>query len=319
MPTVEIKMNPHRVTPKVDLAFKKIFGVEENKDLLISLINSIVSEKDQIADLTLLNPYNPQNFPNDKLSILDIKAKGTDGHLFNVEIQLADESNYENRALYYWGKVYTEQLKSGQNYSKLKKTIGIHILNFVTVPESQEYHNIFHIVEQKKGFKFFHNFEIHTIELTKFSHDMEEDLNDLLKRIKSSIDMWMAFLTRNDLLDQSSLPETLSDENLKKALNVLDVINFSEEERDLYEGRLKWIRMEESAMLKKFEDGLKQGIEQGITQGIEQGITQGIEQGITHGIENTALNMLKQNLEIDIISSVTGLPIEKIHLLKKQL
>ena len=57
-------MNPQRVTPKVDLAFKKIFGVEENKDLLISLINSIVSEKDQVADLTLLNPYNPQNFPN---------------------------------------------------------------------------------------------------------------------------------------------------------------------------------------------------------------------------------------------------------------
>ena len=56
-----------RITPRVDIAFKKIFGVEENKDLLISLINSIVGESDQVSDVTLLNPYNPQNFKTDKL------------------------------------------------------------------------------------------------------------------------------------------------------------------------------------------------------------------------------------------------------------
>ena len=290
-------MNHNRVTPKVDLAFKKIFGVEENKDLLIALINSIVSKEDQVEDLTLLNPYNPQNFVHDKLSILDIKAKGADGHLFNIEIQLADESNYEHRALYYWGKVYTEQLKSGQNYSKLQKTIGIHILNFVTVPESEDYHNIFHIVEKKKGLRFFKNFEIHTIELKKFSDDREEDLNELVKKIKSSIDMWMAFLTRNDLLDQSKLPKSLSNEKLKKALNVLDIINFSEAERDLYEGRLKWIRMEENAMQKRFEDGLEQGLEK--------------------GIEKTAINMLKQDLDLQIIAAVTGLSLEQITQLKQ--
>ena len=68
-----------RISPRVDIAFKKIFGVEENKDLLISLINSIVSQADQVSDVTLLNPYNPQSFKTDKLSILDIKAKGIDG------------------------------------------------------------------------------------------------------------------------------------------------------------------------------------------------------------------------------------------------
>ena len=55
-----------KITPRVDLAFKKIFGVEENKDLLISLINSIVSKEDQVTSVTLLNPYNPKNFQNDK-------------------------------------------------------------------------------------------------------------------------------------------------------------------------------------------------------------------------------------------------------------
>lgn len=64
------------INPRVDLAFKKVFGVEENKDLLISLINSVVSEEDQVRDVIILNPYNPQNFSKDKLSILDIKAEG---------------------------------------------------------------------------------------------------------------------------------------------------------------------------------------------------------------------------------------------------
>jgi hypothetical protein len=66
------------INPRIDLVFKKIFGVEENKDLLIALINSIVSEEDQVADIVLLNPYSVQNFITEKSSILDIKAKGVD-------------------------------------------------------------------------------------------------------------------------------------------------------------------------------------------------------------------------------------------------
>ena len=79
-----------KIDPRVDIAFKKIFGVEENKDLLISLINSIVSQEDQVSEVTLLNPYNPQNFRQDKLSILDIKARGKDGKRFNIYVNPRD-------------------------------------------------------------------------------------------------------------------------------------------------------------------------------------------------------------------------------------
>jgi len=81
------------INPRVDIAFKKIFGVEENKDLLISLINSIVSTEDQVQDLIILNPHNPKNFKSDKLSILDIKATNTSGKMFNIEIQITDEAD----------------------------------------------------------------------------------------------------------------------------------------------------------------------------------------------------------------------------------
>jgi predicted transposase/invertase (TIGR01784 family) len=284
------------ITPRVDLAFKKIFGVEENKDLLISLINSIVSKEDEVADLTLLNPYNPKNFRNDKLSILDIKAKGIDGKLFNIEIQISDEADYDKRALYYWEKLYTEQLKAGQDYSSLAKAIGIHILNFTSIIENDRYHNVFRITEKDTGIAYFKDLELHTLELNKFSKNSKEELKDILAKIKSSLDIWLTFLTRHDLLNKDRLPPELESAPTEKALNVIEVMNFTEEEKNAYEDHLKWLRIEANT-LKKME---------------EASLQKGIEIGEARGIEKTALKMLKQELDIQLISSVTGLSIETI-------
>jgi predicted transposase/invertase (TIGR01784 family) len=291
-----------KISPRVDLAFKKIFGVEENKDLLISLINSIVGQEDQVADITLLNPYNPKNFRQDKLSILDIKAKGIDGKRFNIEIQISDEADYDKRALYYWAKLYTEQLKVAEDYSALSKAIGIHILNFTSIPQARNYHNVFHITEKENGFAYFKDLELHTIELNKFTSDSNEELADIVAKTKNALDMWVAFLTRHDLLKADMLPKELDNDTLKKALHVLDVLNFSEEERELYEDHLKWLRIEANT-LKKATEKAK-----------EEGIMEGVEK---RNIE-VAINMLKQKLDDKLISSVTGLTLEEILKLKNK-
>ena len=288
-----------RISPRVDIAFKKIFGVEENKDLLISLINSIVGEEDQVSDVTLLNPYNAKNFTRDKLSILDIKAQGLDGKLFNIEIQISDEADYDKRALYYWAKLYTEQLEVAEDYSTLAKAIGIHILNFISIPEVDKYHNVFHITEKETGERYFKDLELHTIELKKFSKDSNEELADIVAKVKNSLDIWLAFLTRNDLLQPENLPKSLDDNNLKKALTVLDVMNFSSLERDAYEDHLKWLRIEANT-LKKAE-------------------AKGLEKGRVEEKQEIAINMLGQNLDNSLISSLTGLSIDKILKLKSKL
>ncbi len=293
-------MNMSRVTPRVDIAFKKIFGVEENKDLLTSLINSIVSCEDQVVDVTLLNPYNPQNFRNDKLSILDIKALGIDGKRFNIEVQISDEADYDKRALYYWGKLYTEQLRVAEDYSKLSKAIGIHILNFTSIPESDKYHNVFHIREQDSGLLYFKDLELHTIELKKFTNDSNEELSDIINKVKTSLDMWVAFLTRNDLLNKDNLPKELNNSDLKKVLTVLDVMNFSESEREAYEDHLKWLRVETNT-LKKYE---------------QKGREEGIEIGETREKTSIANNLLSIGLGVEDIVKVTNLPKELIEALK---
>ena len=284
-----------KITPRIDIAFKKIFGVEENKDLLISLINSIVSEEDQVVDLTLLNPYNNKNFAKDKLSILDVKAKGVDGKLFNIEIQITDDADYDKRALYYWAKLYTEQLQAGSDYGQLSKAIGIHILNFISIPQAEKYHNVFHIHEKETGVRYFRDLELHTIELKKFSPNSQEGLEELVSKIRASIDIWAAFLTRHELLNKESLPSPLNNPELKKALGVLEVMNFGEEERDAYEERLKWLRVEANT-LKKYEE-----------KGRAEGEQIGLEKGEQIGLEKVALNMLHKGLSPLDIHELTGL------------
>ena len=284
------------INPLIDIAFKKIFGVKENEDLLLSLINSIVEPADQVSELTLLNPYNYQDFRNDKGSILDIKAVSKTGERYNIEVQISDEGNYDKRALYYWGKLYTEQLKSKGEYGMLSKAIGIHILHFNAIPETKDYHNIFHITEKREGFKFFKDLELHTIELKKFSNNMNESLEELLKKVKTSLDRWSAFLTHHDLLKANDLPMSLSNPELAKALHVLEVMSFKPDERELYEEHLKWLRMEASVLKKQREEGREEGIE---IRNIQ------IAQG-----------MLAKNYPIEDIIQLTQLSKEEVNRLK---
>ncbi len=285
-----------RISPRVDLAFKKIFGVEENKDLLISLINSIVGAEDQVSEVTLLNPYNPKNFKTDKLSILDIKATNQDGKRFNIEIQISDEADYDKRALYYWAKIYTEQLKVAEDYSKLSKAIGIHILNFTSIPEVKKYHNVFHITEKETGLLYFKDLELHTIELKKFSDSSDEELADIVAKVKNALDMWLAFVTRNDLLIADNLPKELNDPNLKKAINVLSVMNFTPEEREAYEDHLKWLRIEANT-IRNYE---------------QKGEIRGRAEGENKKAIEIAKKMLSKNHSISDISDLTGLSPEEI-------
>ena len=120
-----------RINPRVDFAFKKLFGSEENKDLLISLINAIVSESDRVTDIELKNPYNLAAYKAGKMSILDIKALDRNRkHWYNIEMQISEDLNFDKRAIYYWAKLVTEQLSEGRMFSELKKTVSINILDF---------------------------------------------------------------------------------------------------------------------------------------------------------------------------------------------
>src|SRR5437588_10537864 len=126
---------------KVDYAFKHLFGREATRPILIDVIDSVLNPPPghRIRDIELLNPFNAKEALDDKLSILDIKARDQAGRQFNVEMQLLAFRYYEKRIVYYWSKLHQQQLHEGQDYLAVRPTVSISFLNHVFFPQVSDY------------------------------------------------------------------------------------------------------------------------------------------------------------------------------------
>ncbi|MFT3742350.1 MAG: Rpn family recombination-promoting nuclease/putative transposase [Gammaproteobacteria bacterium] len=282
-----------KLNPRVDFAFKILFGSEESTDILLSFINSVLSLEHPITKIRLLNPYNYKKHPTDKSSILDIKAQDERGRLYNIEMQLMDQVDYNQRVLYYWFKLYSEQLSEGQGFKALQKTISIHILNFNSF-EEKEFHNIFRILNTKTYSSCFEDLELHFIELKKFDKD--------LAHVTTSLDRWVTFLNKAAEWDKGEVPvELQADPAIEKAAATLDRISLSKEEREVYEAQLKWLRVE-AAAIEKAEI-------KGFNIGIERGIEKNREETVIRLIKNTTLSS-------EEIAKIAGCSIDFVQKLK---
>ncbi len=238
-----------RINPRVDFAFKKLFGSEENKDLLLALINAILAERVRIAEIELKNPYNLADYRVGKISILDIKARDDQGRWLNIEMQIGQDLNFDKRAIYYWAKLVTQQLSEGMMFRELKKTISINILDFTFIPGEEAFHNIYKIMNTRTGKEDnLHDlFELHYIELRKFHKSYKE--------IANALDRWVTFLTRAHELERKNIPEQLaSDSAIVKAIEAVDRM-FNEEERDIYAVRMEAIADVESKIASALAEG----------------------------------------------------------------
>ena len=250
-----------KINPRVDFAFKILFGSEQNTDILLPFVNSILSLPDPLTELTLLNPYNHKTHATDKGTILDIKAKDSQGHWYHIEMQMTDQVCYSQRALYYWSKLYSQQLK--EDFSKLTKTISIHVLNFDHFDEP-DYHNVYHILNAKTYRRCFEHLELHFIELKKFNKD--------LSYLTTALDRWTVFLTKAEQWERNFVPKELSaDPAIIRAAHALDVLSLDEDERELYEAKLKWLRDEAGAIEKARLDAFERGEAVGLEKGLEKG------------------------------------------------
>ncbi|MGL5152770.1 MAG: Rpn family recombination-promoting nuclease/putative transposase [Clostridium sp.] len=146
-------MNNNSFSMKVknDYVFKRIFGDENNKDILIDFLKAVL--KVNINDIEILNSELSKENITDKKSILDIRATIDKNINIDIEIQVARTGYMPQRSLYYWAKLYSEQLKISERYGKLKKTICINILDFNTL-DTKKYHSVFKIKEDEVKSKY---------------------------------------------------------------------------------------------------------------------------------------------------------------------
>jgi predicted transposase/invertase (TIGR01784 family) len=226
--------------------FKKLFGSEENKDILLSLINAILPFEQQVAKITLKNPYNVSDYAEGKLSILDIKAEGEDGRMFDVEMQIRGSKFYGKRALFYWAKIFSSQLdyvldESQENdnsievgYSDLKKCIVISLMDFNFFDDTK-YHRFFTLKdgETHEVHKDLDYLDLYFIELKKYKSKLQY-LNTTLER-------WITFLNNAHKYDNKTLPKELAEiKEIRKANQKLDAMYLDEKEKGYYESQQKF-------------------------------------------------------------------------------
>ncbi len=140
--SVYVKKN--LVNLRVDYAFKRLFGVEGNEDILIGFLNAVLQSSidEEITSLHLDDPHLPREQKDDKLSILDLRATLNSGIKINIEIQVRDKKDMIERSLFYWSGMYYSQMTQGMKYTELRPTICINIVDFILFPEEQEFHSI---------------------------------------------------------------------------------------------------------------------------------------------------------------------------------
>src|SRR5438132_13485031 len=164
------------IDPKVDYAFKHLLGREATRPILIDVLDNVLNPAPghHIQDIELLNPFNPKEAFDDKLSILDIKARDQGGRQFNVEMQMLALRYFEKRILYYCAKLHQQQLHQGEDYLELKPTISISFLDHVLVSHVPAYHLRFRILEETHHFPLTGDMEFHLLELPKFTKSAAE-------------------------------------------------------------------------------------------------------------------------------------------------
>ena len=247
--------------PKMDFVFKNIFGSEKHPNILISFLNATLKPKDLITEVEIKNTDLNKGYIEDKFSRLDVKAKTSNQEIINIEIQLKNEYNMIQRSLYYWSKLYEEQLGDGDRYDKLCRTVCINILDFKYL-KNDRFHNGYRLKEIETNEELTDIEEIHFIEIPKLKKlNSEEEVVDMLEA-------WVEFL--RDPESEVVRKLEMSNSEIREAKDKLYKLSMDEKERELYFLREKSIKDEISALANAEEKGIQIGIEQGIKQGIQR-------------------------------------------------
>lgn len=219
------------INPKIDYAFKKIFGSEQSQQILISFLNAIVYDGEKIIQsLTIKNPYNPGQVLNLKDTYLDVKAVLNDGSIVVIEMQVASMAAFDKRVAYNLTKAYANQLTKGEYYPKLNPAIAVTITDFILLKESAKVINKFVFQEEEEEDLKILEKELRLIfvEIPKFNKSLSE--------LQTLTDKWIYFLKEAALLEE--IPANLGEvSEIEWALNLASQANMTPEEFEIVDRR----------------------------------------------------------------------------------
>ena len=292
---------------KTDYAFKKVFGSETSKEILISFLNAIIysDRENKIKDLTIVDPYNIPMIKGVKDTFVDVKAILDDDTKVIIEMQVLNHKGFEKRVLYNAAKNYSIQLNKKEQYHLLNPVIALSIVDFIMFKETKNVISSFKLIEKDELVNYNDDIELIFVELPKFNKELEE-----LQNIK---EQWIYFVKNAGSLEY--IPTNL-DNNIQKALENVNEANMSKEELESQHKRKEFISIQKLAVLKADEDGFERGMERGLEKGLERGLEKGLETGMDKKAIEIAKNLLDV-LDDETIALKTGLDKMSIQNLRK--
>jgi len=278
------------IDPRIDFAFKKIFGSEDAKEVLISFLESLLGLKGdkRIKDIKIGDPYVQPKIKVLKLSILDVKCTDHQGVSYIVEMQIRKTRAFLKRIQYNASKTYSNQIAKGDDYPKLNQVIAVTITDFsIFDPEEVSNYVSCHITTEKEnGGHFLNGIVYYFIELSKF---------DKINKVPENIlDKWIYFIKMAG--DLEDVPEDMKAIPFAKAFEKAMLANMTPEESEYYDKACMALADAKGAIELALEEGMEKGIEKGAEK----------ERIVI------ARKMIKKGTDPGFISEMTGFTLEQI-------
>jgi len=283
---------------KTDFAFKKVFGSEQSKEILIDFLNAIIDFEDEskITDLTIVDPYQIPLIKGMKDSYVDVKAILSNETKVIIEMQVLNFEGFEKRILYNAAKLYSTQLMKAQSYETLNPIIALTITDFIMFEEFDKVISYYAIFEKKELIKYNNDIELIFIELPKFNKSEDE--------LETITDKWIYFIKNAGELD--FIPESFKEPNLLEAFEIANAASLSEEELEIQFKRKDFIYIQKGAIEKVRKEVIKAKEEE-------------IKKSRKEREIEIARKSLAQGLDIKLVSIITGLDEKIIKELKEQI
>lgn len=248
---------------KTDFAFKKVFGSERSKPLLINFLNALLEYEGEhtITDLTIIDPYQAPVIQGMKDTYVDVKAILVNGNSVIIEMQVLNVEGFEKRVLYNATKAYAAQLAKGEDYTLLNPVIALTFTDFIMFREHPDVVSRYKLLETQTLAHYSDDVELIFIELPKFSQELA-GLNNIH-------DKWIYFVKNAGKLDY--IPDTLMMEpSINEAFGIANKAGLTEKELEAQEKRHDFIRLQRGSIEKALLDGKAEGKAEGLAEGANE-------------------------------------------------
>jgi len=263
------------IDPRIDFAFRKIFGSEDTKDILIGFLESLLrlDGDRRIAELVLLDPFLVPKIKELSYSILDVQCRDHRGISYIVEMQIQKTSAFLKRIQYNAANAYVHQIEKGEDYPKLNQVIAITITDFILFDGVHHPVSRHESRETVTGISCLQEIVYYFIELPKFTRSLDELLDPL--------DQWIYFIRFAGSLE--AIPEKIQSEPVRHAFQKALVANMTREEYDLYDKAGIAITDAQGAIQVARDEGLMAGHRSGRAEGLKEGRAEGRAEGRKEG------------------------------------